>query len=203
LNNRLATYFAEPGFVGTDTFTFAAWDGSVDSNLGTGTVAVAQGPFSVVASAQVPPSYPADWPVPFGVMATASNVNAAVICDWDFGDGSPHGSNAHITHSYPASGDYHWTVVSSAQAGAANMSATNSGVITITAPATVSVSSAGNSLNLTWPSASANVLLEQSPTLGPDAVWTPSPVAPGGAGGNVILPLPSSGAMMFYRLRQL
>lgn len=35
-----ATYFPEQGFVGTDRFTFAAWDGSTDSNLATVTVDV-------------------------------------------------------------------------------------------------------------------------------------------------------------------
>ena len=33
-----ARYFPDGGFVGVDTFTFAAWDGSTDSNLGTATV---------------------------------------------------------------------------------------------------------------------------------------------------------------------
>jgi len=35
-----ATYRAETGFGGTDTFTFAAWDGKTNSNLGTVTVSV-------------------------------------------------------------------------------------------------------------------------------------------------------------------
>jgi hypothetical protein len=33
LVNRTATYYPEPGFVGSDAFTFAAWDGATDSNL--------------------------------------------------------------------------------------------------------------------------------------------------------------------------
>ncbi len=33
-----ATWYPEPGFVGTTPFTFAAWDGKTDSNLGTVTV---------------------------------------------------------------------------------------------------------------------------------------------------------------------
>ncbi len=41
LNGVTATYFPEPGFSGTDTFTFAAYDGSKNSGLGYGTVAVA------------------------------------------------------------------------------------------------------------------------------------------------------------------
>ena len=35
-----ARYVPEPGFTGTDTFRWAAFDGSIDSNLATGTVAV-------------------------------------------------------------------------------------------------------------------------------------------------------------------
>jgi hypothetical protein len=40
---RVATYFPEAGFAGTDTFTFAAWDGSTNSNLGLVTITVRQG----------------------------------------------------------------------------------------------------------------------------------------------------------------
>ena len=40
LSGSVATYFPFPGFSGNDIFTFAAWDGSTDSNLGTGTIVV-------------------------------------------------------------------------------------------------------------------------------------------------------------------
>ena len=40
LNGRVATFYPAWGFKGTDTFTFAAFDGKVDSNLGTITVTV-------------------------------------------------------------------------------------------------------------------------------------------------------------------
>jgi hypothetical protein len=40
LNGNVATYLPAIGFKGTDTFTFAAFDGKVDSNLGTITVTV-------------------------------------------------------------------------------------------------------------------------------------------------------------------
>ena len=40
LDGRTATYFPEPGFVGDDAFTFAAWDGSIDSNLGQVSISV-------------------------------------------------------------------------------------------------------------------------------------------------------------------
>jgi hypothetical protein len=35
LAGNLSTYRPEPGYTGSDQFTFAAWDGSTDSNLGT------------------------------------------------------------------------------------------------------------------------------------------------------------------------
>jgi hypothetical protein len=40
LGGIVARYVPEPGFVGVDRFTFAAWDGSTDSNLGTVTIDV-------------------------------------------------------------------------------------------------------------------------------------------------------------------
>jgi len=40
LDGTTATYFPFDGFSGVDTFTFAAWDGWTDSNLGTVTVTV-------------------------------------------------------------------------------------------------------------------------------------------------------------------
>jgi len=40
LNNRLATFFPETGFSGQDNFTYAAWDGSTDSNLAVVTLQV-------------------------------------------------------------------------------------------------------------------------------------------------------------------
>jgi hypothetical protein len=43
LSGKQATYFPDAGFTGTDPFTFAAWDGSTDSNLGTVTVSVGAG----------------------------------------------------------------------------------------------------------------------------------------------------------------
>ncbi len=41
LNNRLATFMPNPDYTGADSFTFAAWDGSVESNLATVTLSVA------------------------------------------------------------------------------------------------------------------------------------------------------------------
>lgn len=43
LSGDVATYMPEPDYIGTDAFTFAAWDGQLDSNLGTVTISVVGG----------------------------------------------------------------------------------------------------------------------------------------------------------------
>jgi Bacterial Ig domain len=40
ISGKIATFFPNPGFAGSDLFTFSAWDGFVDSNLGTVTLTV-------------------------------------------------------------------------------------------------------------------------------------------------------------------
>ena len=51
-----ATYLPEPGYSGTDQFTFAAWDGSTDSNLGTIAVGVGTAPPTPSASTTASPT---------------------------------------------------------------------------------------------------------------------------------------------------
>ncbi len=56
LIGKQATFFPDAGFSGSDAFTFAAWDGSTDSNLGTVSVSVggSAGP-TATPTASVPP----------------------------------------------------------------------------------------------------------------------------------------------------
>ncbi len=197
LSNAVATYTPAPGFVGTDTFTFAAYDGMKNSTLATGTVVVTQGPFSLTATAHVPPTYPAGWLVAFGVVATLSNLNAAVTCDWDFGDSTAHGTDPFTAHSYPTPGTYTWTVI----ATASTASATNSGTITIEDPVRLTTTSAGNLVTLSWPLTLADTLLEQSAVLVPSANWTTVTNAVSTGGGSISVTVPAS-ENAFFRVRR-
>jgi len=199
VSNNVATYFPEPGFVGSDTLTFAANDGYVDSNLGTGTVSVAQGPFSIGAIAHVPPSYPADWPVAFSVVPAVTNQAASVTFAWDFGDGSALSTNQNAGHSYMLPGNYLWTVVSSV----AGASATNSGSITIGDPVLLGVAKGGGVLTVAWPQTLADAVLEQSLVLSGLSSWhaTTNAVNSGNSLFSVSLADPSGNA--FFRLRQV
>ena len=71
LNGTVATYFPDAGFTGNDTFTFAAWDGSTDSNLGTVTLTVgASGPAATATPTPAGPTAPTPTPTMTQALAT-------------------------------------------------------------------------------------------------------------------------------------
>jgi PKD repeat protein len=196
-DTHVATYFPKPGFVGTDRFTFAAYDGSRNSALATGTVSVAQGPFSISAVAHVPPTYPAAWRVAFVVVPTVSNNAAPVTFDWDFGDGSAHSTNQYAAHSYVLPGPYNWSVTSTVSTS----STTTNGTIVIGNPVKLGVALAGGQVTFTWPNTIADTLLERSSALGPSAHWLWVTNAPSAGPGSLSISLPASGNN-YFRIRR-
>lgn len=203
LSNNVAAYFPEAGFVGTDTFTFAAWNGSKNSMLATGTVNVAQGPFGISAKVLAPTNYPANWAVPFTVLPALSNVVGAVTFDWNFGDASTHSTNQYPAHAYPGTGNYAWSVVSKLWTnGVSAATTTNSGIIAIEPPVSLAATRAGGSVVLSWPQFAGDALLEQSASVGPGAHWEVCTNVVVNGGGTLSVTVPKAG-MQFYRLRKL
>jgi PKD repeat protein len=197
LSGAVATYFPGPGFVGTNTFIFAAYDGSKNSNLATGTVAVVQGPFGISATAHVPPSYPVSWPVAFAVVPVATNSSAPVTFAWNFGDGTASSTNQFPQHTYTVPGSYNWTVVSSVSSARTP----NSGSILIGNPVMLGVANAGGSLALSWPNIIADSVLEGTGVLGPDANWVPVTNAVNVSQNTLSVTVPATGNK-FFRVRQ-
>ncbi len=112
LIGRTATYYSEAGFAGTATFTFAAWDGSIDSNLGTVHVAVTGGGgggCTLSCTATVPANAREGAPVAFNSTATATNCGALPTYVWTFGDGQQ-ASLQNPSHTYRRSGGYNWSL---------------------------------------------------------------------------------------------
>jgi hypothetical protein len=196
-NTGVATYFPNPGFVGTDQFTFAAYDGSKNSNLATGTVAVAQGPFSLGAVAHVPPNYPAAWPVAFAVVPAVTNNAARVTYDWDFGDGSAHSTNQYAAHAYALPGTYNWSVTSTVSSA----STTSNGSIVIGSPVQLSLAGAGGGVTLSWSNTIADTLLEGTDALGPSAQWLWVTNTPAAGPTLLSVTLPATGNKLF-RIRR-
>jgi hypothetical protein len=200
--NWAAIYNPDPGFVGTNTFTFAAWNTYVDSALYTGTIVVTQGVFSISAKTLVPPSYPSTWSAPFTVLPTLSNVVGTVSYDWNFGDASAHNTNQYATHAYADVGSYPWSVISRLLTnGVSARTTTNSGTIVIAPPVSLVATGNGSNVVLSWPQ-SAAALLEQSPVVGAGANWTVCTNAVVSGGGILSVTVPNVG-MKFYRLRKL
>ena len=108
LSGTQATYTPFAGFAGTDSFAVAAWDGATQSNLATVSVTVTPPPCSITLDMHAPlPSAVAGEPVTLSVTVTQTGCTGAIAYDWDFGDGSTHGTTATVTHTYAAAGTYH------------------------------------------------------------------------------------------------
>lgn len=199
VTNKLLTYFPTPGFVGVDTFTYAAWDGAKNSARGTGTVSVSQGNYSIDLAAHVPLSSPAGWPVAFGVVPIVTNSTNAVSFEWSFGDGSQSSSNSFPQHTYAAAGDYAWRVI--AKLGV--VTATNAGHITIAQGMTLGMSSLDHStMSLIWPTGVPNIILEHSNSLDDSMHWSPVTNPPAIDAGNSRVNIPFTSGTRFYRIRQ-
>ncbi|HQT93855.1 MAG TPA: PKD domain-containing protein [Thermoanaerobaculaceae bacterium] len=108
LTGTQATYYPDPSFNGTDTFTFAAWNGSTDSNLGTVTVTVGGGATcTVTAQATVPSTGTVGQPLTFQGSATSQGCSNPVSYAWTFGDSSS-SSQQNPTHAYATANTYTW-----------------------------------------------------------------------------------------------
>jgi hypothetical protein len=190
-------YFPPAGFVGTDTFTFAAYNGSKNSNLGTGTVYVTQGIFSIGAVALVPSEHPALWPVPFNAVCWPTNISGTVSIDWNFGDSSPHGTNAHATHAYSLPGLYNWSVISRISTA----SVTNRGAILIQECVALTATG-GAGITIYWPKSMCDTVLESSGSLGPAAHWMAVTNQPEAMGNQMRLITAPDSASTFFRIRQ-
>jgi hypothetical protein len=168
ISNNVLTYFPEAGFVGGDQFTYAAYDGSHNSTLATGTVSVVQGPFSIGVVAHVPTNSPAGWPVAFAAVPSVTNYSGPVTFSWNFGDGSAAVPNQFPAHTFNSAGTYSWSVT----ATASNAVAVASGNIQITGPVSLSAQTANGQLAIAWPASSLSGILEESADLGANADWT-------------------------------
>jgi hypothetical protein len=203
VSNQTVTYFANPGFTGSDSFTYSAWDGSKNSSLGQAAVTVQQGNYSITAQTLIPATAPQGWPVSFGVVASPVNLTGTVTYDWDLGDGSAHLTGQFPTHAYGAAGVYTWKVISTMQASTVQASCTNSGTVTITAPESLQVARAQNQFVFSWPIYEGDALLEWSPSLGSTAAWVTDTNVPSVGPVLINVNVNQPGAMRFYRLRKL
>jgi hypothetical protein len=189
LGTNTATYFPAPGFGGSDSFTYAVWDGWTESNLGTVTLTVNFGNCVLTASAAVPSAVLPGSSVSLRASASLAQCGGTFTYDWDFGDGSPHSSDANACHVYTQSGDYAWKLT--VQAGDLNQ--TLNGIVTISPrlgpPITMTLLQAGGVLTITWPADPIGTSLES----------TSDPTLPSGWQPVTDFPIVSDGSTFTYQ----
>jgi PKD repeat protein len=112
LVGTVATFYPFAGFSGSDSFTYAAWDGSTNSNLGSGfiTVAGTGGPTCTVdCSAAVDPTGEVGSPVSFAGDAVLGDCSDTATYAWEFGDGGT-AAGANVSHTFSVPGTYDWSL---------------------------------------------------------------------------------------------
>jgi hypothetical protein len=173
LSGKTATYFPAPGYVGNDSFTYAAWDGATDSNPGTVSLTVTPEACVLAVNAFVPAAALPNSLVPFRAAASLSKCVAPIACDWDFGDGSSHATEFNAGHTYANDGDYAWKLTVTAN----GVSRSLNGVVTISPtlgpPLTLSITNLDFMVQLTWLSDRIPTALESSFDLTQPYSWQP------------------------------
>ena len=203
VSNNIATYFPDPAFVGSDSFTYAAWDGSANSSLGTVNLTATSGQCLLSASVLAPAAAFPNSEVPFTALAALSQCSSAITYDWDFGDGSAHASGTNVSHIYTNAADYTWTLKVSAN----TTTQTLTGVMTINAtlgpPLKLTLTPLAWSMNLSWPADAIPTSLETTGDWTQPYAWQPNsdPVFSDGFTNSVqvyLLPGPQ-----YFRLRRV
>jgi hypothetical protein len=203
LTGNTATYFPEPGFVGSDSFTYAAWDNSTDSNLGTVGLTTTSGQCVLTASTLAPTAALPKSPVPFRATAVLTQCASAITYDWNFGDGSPHSSGTNVSHIYTNAADYSWTLHVAANGTSQTITGTIAISPTLGLPLKLTLTVLPWSLNLAWPIDPIPTSLETTTDWTQPYAWQPDtdPVYSDGTNYNVqvyLLPGPQ-----YYRLRRV
>jgi hypothetical protein len=140
------------------------------------TVCPGETPCTVEVTATVPQTA-----APGAAVALASTAAAAASCtgtvtfDWDFGDGSPHGTEQNPSHTYLAAGSFTWTLT--VHSGSA--SATRTGTILIQTPgaatcttATVGAVPATPGLAGMWQATGVTIAAGQAVTVTASGTWS-------------------------------
>jgi VCBS repeat-containing protein len=117
-------YTPDADFSGSDSFTYKANDGDLDSNIATVTITVDPVNDPPVADPNGPYSGTVGVPVTFYGSNSSDCDGTIVSYDWDFGDGAA-GSGVSPAHSYSTAGTYTVTLTVIDNDGASHMATTS------------------------------------------------------------------------------
>jgi hypothetical protein len=202
MSNQTAFYFPDANYTGPDGFTYAAWNGSVDSNLGTGQVTVTAGPFGMGCTSVAAPKVPAKKAAPFWATPRITNYTGVVAFDWNFGDASAHDTNQYAAHAYALPGQYSWTLLASAN----GVTVTNTGNITVSAVIVeaplLSIERQGTNVLISWSMTYTNFVLETTDLLAASNFWSQATAISTVQSNRLVVAEGVTNTARYYRLRQ-
>jgi len=205
LAGNRATYYPSDGFIGTDSFTFAASDGYNDSNLGSVAVTITPGDCILTVMASAPTAALPGAAVAFHATAFLAQCTSTINYDWEFGDGSPHGTDAHVCHTYASTNtlNYSWTLTVSAGGAKQTLTGTVAISSTLGPPVPLAMTGSPDNMVLSWPVDTIGVSLETSYDLTQPDSWQPVPDQPFLDGSTMTLPIFVVPGEQFFRLRRV
>ena len=158
ITGTTATYYPDAGYVGSDSLTWAAWDGFTNSNLATITVSVTAG-CTLSCSASGPPNAAQGASALFNGSALPSAAcTGALNYDWSFGDQTPHATQQNPAHIYNLNDSFLWTMTASiggascTQQGTLRVSSDPKRVPYYVKETTIATADHGQSATLAWDS---------------------------------------------------
>ncbi|MCB1128436.1 MAG: cadherin-like domain-containing protein, partial [Verrucomicrobiae bacterium] len=160
-----ATYHPDATYVGSDSFTYAAWDGSTDSNLGRVDLTVGNGTCAFDLTARVPSSASTGAGVPFRAAIALSDCADSAVYQWSFDDGTTL-PDAGVCHAFTTPGDHVWQLMVTA----GGVEKTLEGVVSV-APGADTVllqvhRATDGSVVFSWPTLPAGYVMEHATRTG-------------------------------------
>lgn len=196
-----ATYRPDSTFAGVETFTYAAWDGSTDSNLGRVTVSVSGGDCILAPVAWAPAETDLGRPAPFRSQAGLTGCAEGAVHRWTFDDGTEQ-EGAEVRHTFQTAGEHQWTL----RVTAGDVEQVLSGLVSVKPGAdTVMVElqrAPDGSMTMSWAADGDDFHVEVADKIGPDANWQPVLGDPVANGAVLEMTIQPAGPTSFFRLRK-
>ena len=114
------TYAPDENLAGPDQFTYSARDAAGSTTSATVTINVAPVNDPPTGATFVPPNCSVGLPCSFEAFVDDPDQGDVLTYDWDFGDGSPHGSGATVSHTYLVAVEVTVTLTVTDSAGASD-----------------------------------------------------------------------------------
>ncbi len=201
LTNRQATCLPDPTFVGTDSFTFAAWDGSTDSNFGTANLTVAPGDCALTLAVTAPAEAQAGVPVPFRAVATTSGCDTPVTFEWAWTDGAAPTPTAEACRSFATPGTAQWQVKATVGSATQTLSGAISVKVGPVADVPLTLTRSGGQVTIAWPDIATGYGLESTRSR-PAPTWQAVNETPQAGGGQFSVTMPATQTEQYFRLRK-